>query len=73
MALIKCPECGKSISDQAISCPECGHPINQKPLKKIISKKTLWIGCAIAFVCIIVGSIIFINISNKIKLEEYYN
>lgn len=27
MALIKCPECGKEISDQATSCPNCGYPI----------------------------------------------
>lgn len=26
MALIKCPECGKLISDKAKSCPECGCP-----------------------------------------------
>lgn len=26
MALIKCPECGKQISDQAASCPNCGMP-----------------------------------------------
>lgn len=28
MALIKCPECGKEISDKAKSCPKCGYPIN---------------------------------------------
>lgn len=27
MALIKCPECGKEISDKADSCPSCGYPI----------------------------------------------
>ena len=27
MALIKCPECGKEISDKATSCPNCGCPI----------------------------------------------
>ena len=27
MALIKCPECGKKISDQCESCPNCGYPI----------------------------------------------
>lgn len=33
MALIKCPECGKEISDKAIACPECGCPMNdQKPV-----------------------------------------
>ena len=30
MALIKCPECGKEISDGASSCPNCGHPIKGK-------------------------------------------
>lgn len=30
MALIKCPECGKEISDQASTCPNCGFPIQQK-------------------------------------------
>lgn len=29
MALIKCPECGKEISDQASSCPSCGAPIKK--------------------------------------------
>ena len=28
MALIKCPECGKQVSDQAPTCPSCGSPIN---------------------------------------------
>lgn len=37
MALIKCPECGKDVSDKAQSCPNCGFPISrveveQKPL-----------------------------------------
>lgn len=29
MSLIKCPECGKEISDKAISCPMCGYPIKE--------------------------------------------
>lgn len=29
MALIKCPECGKEMSDMAESCPQCGMPINE--------------------------------------------
>lgn len=28
MSLIKCPECGKEISDKALTCPNCGFPIN---------------------------------------------
>ena len=27
MALIKCPECEKEISDKAIECPKCGYPL----------------------------------------------
>lgn len=30
MALIKCPECGREISNKAISCPNCGYPIISK-------------------------------------------
>lgn len=29
MALIKCSECGREISDKAVSCPGCGCPVNQ--------------------------------------------
>ena len=29
MALIKCPECGKDVSDKAVRCPHCGMPLNE--------------------------------------------
>lgn len=29
MALVKCPECNKEISDRAISCPHCGLPLKE--------------------------------------------
>ena len=29
MALIKCPECGKEISDKAVACVNCGYPIRE--------------------------------------------
>lgn len=28
MALIKCPECGKEVSDKAIACIHCGYPLD---------------------------------------------
>ena len=34
MALIKCPECGKQISDKAEECNNCGFPIDQLPIPK---------------------------------------
>ncbi len=33
MALIKCPECGKEISDQAPVCIHCGYPLHQQPVQ----------------------------------------
>lgn len=35
MALIKCPECGKEISDSAASCPNCGCPIRQESIEHL--------------------------------------
>ena len=32
MALVSCPECKTSISDQASHCPHCGYPIKQSPI-----------------------------------------
>lgn len=37
MALIKCDECGKEVSDKAKSCPNCGCPIfEEKEESKVI-------------------------------------
>lgn len=33
MALIKCPECGKNISDKACQCIHCGYPL--EPAKQL--------------------------------------
>ena len=30
MSLIKCPECGKEISDKSVQCIHCGYPLNNK-------------------------------------------
>lgn len=35
MALIPCKECGKQVSDQAVTCPQCGFDV-QKDQDKII-------------------------------------
>ena len=31
MALVTCPECHGSVSDQAATCPHCGHPLATTP------------------------------------------
>lgn len=30
MALIKCPECGREISDKALACINCGYPLSKE-------------------------------------------
>ena len=41
MALIKCYECGKEISDKAPSCPHCGAPQLVSKNKEVKTKKSL--------------------------------
>ena len=38
MAMIKCTECGHTVSDKANACPECGCPVSE--ILKEIHKKT---------------------------------
>lgn len=40
MALIKCPECGREVSDKALSCPNCGYPISQAPFERAMDFET---------------------------------
>ncbi|MBQ2710783.1 MAG: zinc ribbon domain-containing protein [Clostridia bacterium] len=39
MALIKCIECGKQISDKATTCPYCGCPISEMSTVGIVKIK----------------------------------
>jgi DNA-directed RNA polymerase subunit RPC12/RpoP len=32
MALIKCPECNQTVSNQAVACPHCGYGIARRPV-----------------------------------------
>lgn len=52
MALIKCPECEKEISDTAKACPNCGCSIKVHGIK--ITKKYAIIGGAIMAVIIVI-------------------
>lgn len=38
MALIRCEECGKEISDKSIKCVHCGCPINNEENKSVCSE-----------------------------------
>ena len=38
MAIIKCPECGREISDSANQCPNCGYDLRKQKIQTFISK-----------------------------------
>lgn len=55
MALIKCPECGKEVSDSAKTCPNCGYPIAKTVAaqeKTTVSKKSKWSKIILWFVIV---------------------
>ena len=39
MAIIKCKECGKDVSDKASVCPNCGCPINVSEYDDVVKIK----------------------------------
>ena len=44
MALIKCTECGKEISDKATACPHCGCPMTEISNKRTATNRRFrWI------------------------------
>lgn len=43
MALIKCRECGKDVSERVFQCPNCGMPIALLP-KDVIIRFPVWKG-----------------------------
>ena len=42
MALIRCPECSRDISDRAAACPRCGRPL--KALAQLVWKALMVVG-----------------------------
>ena len=60
MALIKCPECGKEISDTIRKCPNCGYRKKTKPDKKIFI-----IGGAIVALALIIGVVLMLFTREK--------
>lgn len=67
MALIKCPECGKEISNKAKACPSCGCPLELPKESTTIAahssvappKRKKKHGCLITFIVLLVVSAFF--------------
>lgn len=78
MALKKCNECGKEISEHAKQCPNCGI---DAPFKTAQKAKASEIGCGCLIILIIIFSIVFFFFGdssetkdvNLLTLNEYRN
>lgn len=78
MALIKCPECGKEISDTCDTCIHCGyklHPENNTANKKTSDNHRLVIilVCVVIAIGVIIASVLIVNSireNNRIKQEK---
>lgn len=70
MALIKCPECGKDVSDTAKMCPHCGYKIKISKSILLLLDDTMnfVISEILNIVLIIVGTFMF----NKGKKEMLF-
>ena len=79
MALIKCPECGKEVSNKAKSCISCGYPL----VDSVTDKKAVRILIAVVAVCAIISlcviaSFVFNSMENNKNVQsdvssEVYN
>lgn len=89
MALIKCPECKKKISDQCENCPICGFPIsksqenvgdspettNANEIKKqpFYKNKWFWIIVGVALILAIVAIVLLVSNETKPKYDKQGN
>lgn len=71
MAHMKCPECGREVSDQAISCPHCGYQLKSDiPNTKRTTIRKVIIGLVVGAV-VLAGIIFIVHISmeNRARAE----
>lgn len=71
MALIKCPDCQKEISDSSKKCLHCGCKIKKVSSKKSDNKPII-IGIVAFIVVVIIGLYVFSNI-NKVEIPNVIN
>jgi len=70
MALIKCPECDKEVSESAKSCPNCGYRLRKSVLKQKSTSNNKWIIFAVIALCILVIGIGMFNILRRPDIPD---
>lgn len=89
MALIKCPECKKKISDQCENCPHCGYPIKNnlqdtitevEVVKTVTAKRKpfykkiwVWVVAGIVLAALVLGLALLLTHNTKPKLDKEGN
>jgi len=69
MALIKCPECGKEISDKAVSCPNCGSPINVGTYIPVTFKRIKKASCSLVPINVTVNGAVIGTATNGASFD----
>lgn len=70
MALIKCPECGKDVTDTASKCIHCGYMLKSKKSKKVTL--IVLVGGILISVISTLFVMTHINFGDKLQYEELF-
>lgn len=73
MALIKCKECNKEISDKAVSCPHCGFPLNNNSKLTTVEITSEKINIKKALILFAISFMILILMLADLKYANSYN
>lgn len=74
LALIKCPECGREISDKSTQCVHCGFPLNDilhAKSEELLELECPW--CGVKDQSIIKGNVKVCNGCGYIFNDDYIN
>jgi len=57
MAIFKCKDCGKEVSDKAVACPGCGRMFTPEEKKAGVKKQrmVLWLLASLALISVLWG------------------
>lgn len=69
MALIKCPECGKEVSDTSYKCPNCGYVLN-KPKRGVTGQIAKGLFVTFNVIMLISFISLFAGISNAPTTDD---
>lgn len=71
MALVKCPECNREISDSAKNCPHCGFKPNVEQ-NKCRNKTILWTIISVLLIVLSMGLFLYISKEKDNREQEAF-